>query len=344
MRELCGTGPDRVLRILRSRREGRAGSSKRRLALIIEGGGMRGVLSAGSLLALDLMGYRHSFDTVYAASAGAVNGAYFLSGQGRRGITIYFDDISNRRFFNPLRLTRILDVELVYDHVVTRHKPLDERAIRRAPTRLLVSVTRAASGRNERIDVRRTRHPIPSILKASSALPLLYNRTVALGGTAYVDGGLSDPLPVARAIADGHTDLLVLLTRTLDYRSRAPNLGKKMAFHLGMGRSFPRLTRAYGGVHRRSNQGRDLALGRETADGVSIATLCPTEEEMVVGTTTIARHRLLRGARLMAAKTLRAFGDRSVRLEDLFTRYSEPADPESDRPPGCPDEASTPHS
>ena len=59
---------------------------------------MRGVLSAGSLLGVDLLEFRDYFDAVYAVSAGSVNAAYFLSGQGIEGITVYFDDISSRRF------------------------------------------------------------------------------------------------------------------------------------------------------------------------------------------------------------------------------------------------------
>ena len=49
-----------------------------------------GVISAGSLLALDLLGFRETFDEIYAASAGGVNAAY-LSGQGQLGMTVYFD-------------------------------------------------------------------------------------------------------------------------------------------------------------------------------------------------------------------------------------------------------------
>src|SRR5207249_2082981 len=146
-----GTHPRRGIDLILERASSAAGPQpdrSRKLALIIEGGGMRGVVSAGSLLALDLLGFREVFDEIYATSAGAVNAAYFLSGQGKLGMTIYFDDIANRRFINPWRLLKIVDVDYAYDRVISLHKPLDDVAIRASRVRFLLSVTDARSGLN----------------------------------------------------------------------------------------------------------------------------------------------------------------------------------------------------
>ena len=80
---LCGNNPQAVIELLNERRDNKNSSnnSNRKLGLIVEGGGMRGVLSAGSLLAVDLLGYINCFDEIYATSAGGVNAAFFLSGQ-----------------------------------------------------------------------------------------------------------------------------------------------------------------------------------------------------------------------------------------------------------------------
>ena len=127
---LAGTHPRRVIDLILERAS-LAGRNKpdpsRKLGLVIEGGGMRGVISAGSLLALDLLGFREIFDEIYAASAGGVNAAYFLSGQGTLGMTVYFDDIANRRFINPWRVFKIVDVDYAYDRIISLYKPLDAR-------------------------------------------------------------------------------------------------------------------------------------------------------------------------------------------------------------------------
>src|SRR5262249_24985730 len=148
--------------------------SSRKLALVIEGGGMRGVISAGSLLALDLLGFRELFDEIYATSAGGVNAAYFLSGQGKLGMTVYFDDIANRRFINPWRLFKIVDVDYAYDRIVSLEKPLDDAAIRASPVRFLLSVTDARSGLNQLLDVRARPAPISLLLQASRARTVSY--------------------------------------------------------------------------------------------------------------------------------------------------------------------------
>ena len=73
------------------------------VALAVEGGAMRGVISAGMVSALEDLGYVHAFDAVYGASAGAINAAYFLAGQARLGTTIYHEDINNRQFIDLRR-------------------------------------------------------------------------------------------------------------------------------------------------------------------------------------------------------------------------------------------------
>jgi hypothetical protein len=74
-----------------------------RIALAIEGGAMRGVVSAGMVAALEQLGLTDAFDAVYGSSAGAINGAYFLAGQANLGVTIYSEDINNRHFIDLRR-------------------------------------------------------------------------------------------------------------------------------------------------------------------------------------------------------------------------------------------------
>src|SRR6476659_5599828 len=75
-----------------------------RVALCVEGGAMRGVVSAGMVSALEELGLVDSFDAVYGSSAGAINAAYFLAGQAAFGTTIYVEDINNSRFISLPRL------------------------------------------------------------------------------------------------------------------------------------------------------------------------------------------------------------------------------------------------
>ena len=282
---------------------------------------MRGVVSAGSLLALDLLGLRDVFDEIYATSAGGVNAAYFLSGQGKLGMTIYFDDIANRRFINPWRVFKIIDVDYAYDRVVSQLKPLDDAAIRASRVRFLLSVTDARSGLNELLDVRARAEPVPLLLKASSALPVLYNRRIALDGREYVDGGLSDPLPIARAIENGCTDILVLASSRCDAPMARPALWERGIFYLRMGRRYPALLRAFASMHEALNRSRRLATGDERVDGVNIALIAPCDEDATIDATAIERARLVRSAHRMATRTFEIFARERAILDELFEAY-----------------------
>ena len=285
---------------------------------------MRGVVSAGSLLALDLLGFREVFDEIYATSAGGVNAAYFLSGQGRLGMTIYFDDIANRRFINPWRLLKIVDVDYAYDRIISLQKPLDDVAIRASRVRFLLSVTDARSGLNELLDVRARPEPVPLLLKASSALPVLYNRRITLDGQEYVDGGVSDPLPIARAIENGCTDILVLATSRCDSPVARPALWERSLFYIRMGRRYPALMRAFASVHEAHNRGRRLATGDEAVGGVNVALIAPRDGDSTVGTTAIERARLIQSAYQMATRTFEIFARERAILDALFETYRAP--------------------
>jgi len=321
---LSGTHPRRVIDLILERASA-AGRNppdpSRKLGLVIEGGGMRGVISAGSLLALDLLGFREIFDEIYAASAGGVNAAYFLSGQGKLGMTVYFDDIANRRFINPWRVFKIVDVDYAYDRIISLHKPLDDAAIRASRVRFLLSVTDARSGLNELLDVRARSEPVPLLLKASSALPVLYNRRIVLDGREFVDGGVSDSLPVARAIENGCTDILVLASSRCDAPMARPGLGERSLFYMMMGRRYPALMRAFASMHEALNRGRRLATGEEAVDGVNVALIAPCEGDSTVGSTAIERARLVRGAHLMATRTFELFAAERAILDALFETY-----------------------
>ena len=84
-----------------------------RVALVLEGGGMRGVVSAGMTAAIERLGLTQGFDLVAGASAGAINGAALLAGAAGRAVATYTGPLASRAFVNPFRLLRgkpVLDV------------------------------------------------------------------------------------------------------------------------------------------------------------------------------------------------------------------------------------------
>ena len=77
-----------------------------RVGLAIEGGGMRGIVSAAMMTALVDCELMQSFDAIYAFSAGALNSVYILSGLGWYALSVYYDPAVSRAFLDMRRVLR----------------------------------------------------------------------------------------------------------------------------------------------------------------------------------------------------------------------------------------------
>ncbi len=284
---------------------------------------MRGVLSAGALFALDTLGYRDCFDAIFATSAGSVNAAYFLSGQGALGITVYFEDLNDSRFLNPWRFWKILDVDYVYDEVVKKTKPLNEGAIRKAKTTFFVTVTDVNSGANVLYDVTHSNESIPLLLKASSALPVLYNRTVQVNGSLFVDGGVSGGPPLDCAIKLGFTDILFLPTRPKGFVGTPPSTLQQLAFRLSIGKRYPLLMKAFQNSNAVKTEVQRLSSGIGVPEGVSIASFyADIDERHPIGRTTTSRETLIAGARRAATGMSTMLTGDSLAVAEMFDGFA----------------------
>jgi len=187
-----------------------------KVGLVVEGGAMRGVVSAGMVSALEHLGLTHAFDAVYGSSAGALNAAYFLAGQAALGTTIYYEDINNRTFIDLRRAVLgrpIVNLGFLMDDVAVRRKPLDAARVlaSAAPLGVLATdVHRATS-----VVLRDFRNPgsLMNAMRAGATMPIVAGQPVRHEDRHYFDASLTEPIPVPSAEAEGCTHVLVLLTR-----------------------------------------------------------------------------------------------------------------------------------
>jgi predicted patatin/cPLA2 family phospholipase len=186
------------------------------VALAVEGGSMRGVVSAGMVTALERLGLVNAFDAVYGASAGAINAAYFLAGQAALGTTIYSENINGPSFISflrPLRGRPIIDLDFLLDVVVPTRKPLDIARVMAATAPLAVLATDVERAEPAVLRDFRDEADLCGALRAGATMPILAGGPFAYRGRTYFDASLTAPIPVAAAEADGHSHVLVLLTR-----------------------------------------------------------------------------------------------------------------------------------
>jgi predicted patatin/cPLA2 family phospholipase len=253
------TGELAALELLAQRQASGSSPSERadgyRLALVIEGGGNRAAYSAGMAIALARAGLIRCFDDVYGTSGGALNGAWILTESGADALSLWAspayaaERVADIRHL--LRGRALVDLDHLLNHVYRHVFPMEFEAILASNVKLHPVATDAATGEaTDLFDVICDVSSLKTALKASASLPLLAGRPVALAGRRFIDGGLSEPVPVHRALAEAATHVLVLRTRREDQAVKPPS-GKERAVML------PWLT-AFAPGARTKYQGRHL--------------------------------------------------------------------------------------
>ena len=213
--------------------------ARRATALIVEGGAMRGAWAAGVLAFLHKQG-RHQYDFVYAASSGACSAAYFVAGMWEPGLSIWRGLACKAvRRSNFLRRKPIIDLAYLVDHVFRKSVPLSVEALEKSVTRFSIVLTDCHTGDPVYFHARDER--VFAALRATASMPFATTGFDYVDGQPFADGGLSDPIPIRRALADGATDITVVLTHKLDLRLTPPPrwLGK-LAYP-----KFPEVARAW---------------------------------------------------------------------------------------------------
>lgn len=191
------------------------------VGLILEGGGMRGAFTAG---VLDFwMSKGLYFQNVYGVSAGACQACNYLCRQPGRGLRVWVDYIHDPRFCSMQSLLKTGDLfgaELNYDLVPRKLDPLDNAAFVKSGAKFIAVMTDVETGRPVYAPIRDMFDDIAAI-QASASLPLISNM-VEYRGRRYLDGGVSDSIPIRKAIADGCEKNVLVLTQAPGYR-KEPN-------------------------------------------------------------------------------------------------------------------------
>jgi predicted patatin/cPLA2 family phospholipase len=294
-----------VLDLIRTRQHAGTGPGEHddghRLALAVEGGGMRGVISAAMLTALDDLGTRPVFDAIYSCSSGAVNAAYFSTGETWYPLTIYFDDLLTRRFVDMRRFLTgrpVLNLDYVFEEVLETVKPLDYEKIIDSPVDFRVSVTLVDELETLSAGDFTSKDDLRDALRASCWLPLAVPGAAIFRGKRAVDGGVLTAHPYTLALADGCTHVLSLSTKPLRQPPNGPTFGRKISAKY-MDRIQPGLGRGYvASLERYRGQRRQLQEWMtEPGDGPYVLDLAPLPWMPEVNRQEMSLERVMNGAR-----------------------------------------------
>ena len=208
------------------------------VCLAVEGGGMRGAVSAGMCVVLEAAGAVPAFDRIYGVSAGALNGWATAAGQAALGATHYQDAVRERVIDRTRALRRqpVIDFELLFDELIATRKPLSFERLSSGPEfRALATSLETMSLRvlQDFADAEEVRQAV----RASASLPRLVGAPPVFRGERMTDGALIEPIPFETPVAEGATHVLVLRSCSAACRKPAlAALGERLAL-----REDPRL-------------------------------------------------------------------------------------------------------
>ena len=241
-------------------------------ALIVEGGAMRGIFSAGILDAFIEHNY-FDFDWFIGVSAGASNVAAYLGRQQGHNYRVYTDYCRRPQFKQWRRFLRggdLIDIDWLWD-ITERELPMGLAHMEDRADKLLVVTTCAQTGDAHYLTP--MEGELFQLIKASGTMPFAYRGKVNLRGRQWFDGGVADSIPVEEAYRRGAREILILRSNPASYRKKP----------YGLKRLFPLLLRQYPGIARRlqkrhSDYNRALDFIHTPPADCRIHQICPPED------------------------------------------------------------------
>lgn len=194
------------------------------VGLVLEGGGMRGLYTAGVLDAFLDAGIK--VDGVIGVSAGALFGVNFVSGQRGRALRYNKKFISYPNYMgfrSWIKTGNVVNKDFTYYEIPMKLDVFDEEAFEKAGVDFYAVATDIESGKPDYLKIDNVFDQMEAF-RASSSLPVV-SKIVEYEGKKYLDGGLSDSIPVDFARSLGFDKLIVVLTRPIDYRKK-PSSGR----------------------------------------------------------------------------------------------------------------------
>ena len=234
--------------------------------LILEGGGMRGIFTIGVLDNFMDRGIR--FPYIIGVSAGACNGLSYMSHQRGRA---KYADIDLLKEYNYIGLKylftkgNIMDFDLLFHKFPEEISPYDYDRLASSPERYEMVTTSCITGKACYFEEKKNPRRVIDIVKASSSLPFVCP-IAYVDGEPMLDGGISDSIPLERAMSLGYDNNLVVLTRNHGYRK--PQKATRVPFFFY--RKYPKVKETISGRNAMYNKQMELVEGMEREGRVEV--------------------------------------------------------------------------
>jgi len=187
--------------------------------MVLEGGALRGIYTAGVLDILQKENLK--IDAIIGVSMGALVGVNYVSNQPGRAIRYNLKYCKDKNYISLRSLLKTGDIvnkELAYEKIPDKLDPFDYKAFDQSKIKFYCTVTNLETGKAEYIEIKDSKKQM-DYLRAGGSMPGLSN-IVEIQSHKYLDGGIADSIPVKKAIEMGYDKIIVVLTRPIEYRKK----------------------------------------------------------------------------------------------------------------------------
>lgn len=230
----------------------------KKIGLVLEGGAMRGMYTAGILDSL--LDTNIKIDGIIGVSAGALFGVNYCSKQKGRSLRYNKKYINDPRYMSLkslLKTGNIVNTEFAYHEMPFKLDPFDEETYSKSKTDFYAVVTNIRTGQAEYKKIINCSIQIDE-LRASGSMPFV-STPVKIDKEEYLDGALADSIPVLKCQEMGYDKIIVVLTKPLTYRKKKrPAFLAKMYY-----KKYPNLVNAINTRYLKYNETLDIIIDKE---------------------------------------------------------------------------------
>ncbi|MBO5143506.1 MAG: patatin-like phospholipase family protein [Clostridia bacterium] len=219
-----------------------------KVGLVLEGGGMRGMYTAG---VLDIfMENNIEVDGIVGVSAGVLFGVNYISKQKGRVIRYNKRFVKDKRYMgigSLIKTGNIVNKEFAYYEVPFKLDIFDEKEFEKSSTEMYATLTNVETGLPEYVKVTNVFKQM-EVLRATAAMPFV-SKIVEIDGNKYLDGGIADSIPIEKIKQMNFDKIIVVLTRPIEYRKKKANEFAAKCFY----KKYPNLVKVINNRYQNYN-------------------------------------------------------------------------------------------
>ena len=243
----------------------------KKTCLVLEGGAMRGIYTAGVIDAL--MKEKIKVDAVIGVSAGALFGVNYVSHQPERVLRYNLENVNNKDYMGISSLIRtgnIMNEDFCFNKLIYETDPFDFDTFDKSRIKFYATITNLETGKAEYKEITDSRNQM-EYLRASGSMPLL-SKIVKIDNNLYLDGGIGDSIPVKKAQELGYDKVIVVTTQPKEYiKKKYKMLPFKIAY-----KKYPNFIKTLNNRH--INYNKTTKYIKEEEDKGNILVIRPTRK------------------------------------------------------------------